>query len=40
MPEKRVMKIIKKKKANFPESLIDEIAAASERRDLTDKELE
>jgi DNA-directed RNA polymerase subunit A" len=34
------MKIIKKKKANFPESLIDEIAAASERRDLTDKELE
>ena len=40
MPEKRVMKVIKKKKANFPESLIDEIAAASERRELTDKELE
>jgi DNA-directed RNA polymerase subunit A" len=40
VPEERVMKIIKKKKANFPESLIDEIAAASERRDLTDKELE
>lgn len=39
MPEERVMKIIKKKKANFPESLIDEIAAASERRELTDKEL-
>jgi DNA-directed RNA polymerase subunit A" len=34
------MKIIKKKKANFPESLIDEIAAAAERRELTDKELE
>lgn len=40
MPEERVMKIIKKKKANFPESLIDEIAAAAERRELTDKELE
>ena len=40
MPEERVMKVLKKKKANFPESLIDEIAAASERRDLTDKELE
>ena len=39
MPEERVMKIIKKKKANFPESLIDEIAAASQRRELTDKEL-
>ena len=39
MPEKRVMKIIKKKKANFPESLIDEIAAAAERRELSDKEL-
>jgi len=39
VPEERVMKIIKKKKANFPESLIDEIAAASERRELTDKEL-
>ena len=40
MPEERVMKIIKKKKANFPESLINEIAAAAERRELTDKELE
>jgi len=39
VPEERVMKIIKKKKANFPESLIDEIAAASERRELSDKEL-
>ncbi|HEX3014381.1 MAG TPA: DNA-directed RNA polymerase subunit A'', partial [Methanobacterium sp.] len=31
---------MKKKKANFPESLIDEITAASLRRELTDKELE
>ncbi len=40
MAEERVMKVIKKKKANFPESLIDEIAAASERHNLKVKELE
>ena len=40
MPEERVMKVLKKKKANFPESLIDEIAAASERHNLKVKELE
>jgi DNA-directed RNA polymerase subunit A" len=40
VPEERVMKVIKKKKANFPESLIGEIAAASERHNLKVKELE
>ena len=40
MPEKRVMKVIKKKKANFPESLIEEITVASEKHDLTAAELE
>lgn len=40
MPEERVMKVVKKKKANFPESLIGEIAAAAERHDLKAKELE
>lgn len=40
MPElKRVMKILKKKKADFPESLIEEIADASQRHELTDAEL-
>ena len=40
MPEERVMKVLKKKKANFPESLIEEIASATERHELTTKELE
>ncbi|MGF7117715.1 DNA-directed RNA polymerase subunit A' [Methanobacterium oryzae] len=40
MPEERVMKVLKKKKANFPESLIEEIASAAERHELTTKELE
>ncbi|MBI5680250.1 MAG: DNA-directed RNA polymerase subunit A'' [Methanobacterium sp.] len=33
------MKILKKKKADFPESLIEEIADASQRHELTDAEL-
>lgn len=40
MPEEHVMKVLKKKKANFPESLIEEIASATERHELTTKELE
>jgi DNA-directed RNA polymerase subunit A" len=40
VPEERVMKVLKKKKANFPESLIEEIASATERHELTTKELE
>lgn len=40
MPEERVMKVLKKKKANFPESLIEEIASATERHELTTKEIE
>ncbi len=40
MPEERVMKILKKKKANFPESLIEEIASATERHELDNKEIE
>lgn len=40
MPEERVIKVLKKKKANFPESLIEEIASATERHELTTKELE
>jgi DNA-directed RNA polymerase subunit A" len=40
VPEERVMKILKKKKANFPESLIEEIASATERHELDNKEIE
>lgn len=40
MPEERVIKVLKKKKADFPESLIEEIASATERHELTTKELE
>lgn len=37
---KRITKILEKKKADFPESLIEEIAAASERHDLKIGELD
>ncbi|MDI6645259.1 MAG: DNA-directed RNA polymerase subunit A'' [Methanobacteriaceae archaeon] len=37
--EKKVVKIIKKKKANFPESFIQDITEAAKRHELTDKEL-
>jgi len=37
--EKKVVKIIKKKKANFPESFIHDITEAAQRHELTDKEL-
>lgn len=40
MDIKKVTSVIKKKKADFPESLINEIAEASERHDLKVKELE
>jgi DNA-directed RNA polymerase subunit A" len=40
VPEERVIKVLKKKKANFPESLIEEIASATERHELTTKEME
>ena len=40
MPDiKSIMKILKKKKADFPPSLIEEIADASERHGLDDAEL-
>ncbi|GAB4314855.1 MAG: DNA-directed RNA polymerase subunit A'' [Methanobacteriaceae archaeon] len=37
--EKKVVKIMKKKKANFPESFIQDITEAAQRHELTDKEL-
>lgn len=37
---KKVTSVLKKKKADFPESLIEEIVEASERHDLKVKELE
>ena len=37
--EKRVVKIIKKKKANFPDSFIHDITEAAQRHELTDNEL-
>ncbi len=40
MDIKKVTSVVKKKKADFPESLIQEIADASERHDLKVKELE
>ena len=40
MDIKKVTSVLKKKKADFPESLINEIAEASERHDLKVKELE
>lgn len=36
---KDIMKVLKKKKADFPESLVEEIADASKRHDLTKAEL-
>ena len=36
----RVEKVVKKKRAKFPEKLIYEIAEAAERRDLSDDELD
>jgi DNA-directed RNA polymerase subunit A" len=35
----KILKIVKKKKADFPESLINEIADATERHELNDKEI-
>ena len=37
--EKKVVKIIKKKKADFPESFIQDITEAAQKHELTDKEL-
>ena len=40
MDIKKVVSVVKKKKADFPESIIEEIAEASERHNLKVKELE
>jgi DNA-directed RNA polymerase subunit A" len=37
---KKVVSVVKKKKADFPKSIIEEIAEASERHNLKVKELE
>jgi DNA-directed RNA polymerase subunit A" len=37
---KKVEKVVKKKRAKFPEKLIQEIAEAADRHDLSSKELD